>query len=107
MGRLEVPQILLDMLWLSLDVLFVAGAGWIPQQLCSTRREGTGGAGMAAASRRPMMFGKPRKGQLEAVEARSGQSCSLERECVGFSKEEVGLKEWQTRNKIHNWNWTG
>lgn len=55
MGRLEEPQILLDMLWLALDVPFVAGAGWIPRQLCCTRRAGTGGAGVAGASRRPVL----------------------------------------------------
>lgn len=55
MGRLEEPQILLDMLWLALDVSFVAEAGWIPEQLRSTRRDGTGGA--SSEDRRPILFG--------------------------------------------------
>lgn len=72
MGRLEEPQILLDMLWLALDVSFVAGAGWIPQQLCSTCQDGTGGAGMAGRTGGQSCLG----GSWKAKETPAGSGAS-------------------------------
>lgn len=76
MGRLEEPQILLDMLRLPLDVSFGAGAGCIPRQLCSTHRDGTGGDGVAGASRedrRSILFGWLLESQGKAAGSAASQ----------------------------------
>lgn len=83
-GRLEEPQILLDMLWLALEVSSVAGAEWIPQQLWNGT-EGLGWQGQQRGQEANPNFmapGKPRKQQLEVEQARSGQSCSPGRVCT-------------------------